>query len=249
METKKRVKAADRTLDLFEVFRREMRPMSLSEIAAAMEIPVSSCHGLVNTLMSRGYLSQLAAQRTYYPTRLLYELGGHLVAHDPVLSRVTPILEALRDKTGETVVLARRQDRLVQYIHVIESSEVIRYSAKVADLRSLHSSALGKALLGALEVQVRSELAERLVYEKVTSNTIVSPRRLLADVAAGEARGWHMTRGESVVDVQAVAKSTLLGFDPHAVAIAGPLSRMEPLIEKHARSLASACAEMEVATR
>jgi IclR family transcriptional regulator, acetate operon repressor len=249
MATEKRVKAADRTLDLFEAFEKAAHPMNLSEIALAMEIPVSSCHGLVNTLLSRGYLSPVGGTRTYYPTRLLYELGRRISAADPVLAKVAPILEALREKSGETVVLGKRRDRFVQYLLVLESDKTIRYSANVSDLRSLHSSALGKALLGALPVEDRTEVAQSLEFQRVTANTVANARRLLADVAAGEARGWHMTQGESVVDVAAVARSVMLGREAHAVAIAGPLPRMEPMIEKHARSLAAACTEMQAATR
>ncbi len=223
--------------------------MSLSEIALAMDIPVSSCHVLVATLVSRGYLSQAGGPRAYYPTRMLYELGQDLLAKDPVLTKVTPLLENLRDKSGETIVLGKRLDRFVQYIHVLEAPQTIRYSANVSDIRSLHSSALGKALLGAMPVEQRTEVAQNLGYERVTSKTVPNAKRLLADVAAGEARGWHMTRGESVVDVAAVAKSVLLGREVHAVAIAGPLSRMEPMLEKFARLLGAACADMEAATR
>ncbi|MBA2962660.1 MULTISPECIES: IclR family transcriptional regulator [Ramlibacter] len=248
MGLEKRVKAADRTLDLFEAFQKAGRPMSLSEIALAMDIPVSSCHGLVNTLVSRGYLGPVGGPRSYYPSRLLYELGRNLLARDPVLSKVTPILEVLRDKCGETVVLGRRLDKYVQYVHVLEAAKTIRYTASVSDLRSLHSSALGKALLGALPEERRAALVQTLDYERVTPNTVPNAKRLLADVAAGEARGWHMTQGESVVDVAAVAKWVLLGGEPHAVAIAGPLNRMAPLMEKHARLLTAANTEMAAAT-
>ncbi len=248
MPTDKRVKAADRTIDLFEAFEKAGRSMSLSEIAGAMDIPISSCHGLVNTLVSRGYLSSTGKQRAYYPTRLLFELGRNILARDPVLARVTPILEALRDKCGETVVLARRLDKFAQYLIVLESPKTIRFSAQTSVLRSLHSSALGKALLGALPEDKRIELAQSLDYDRVTSNTLPNAKRLLADVAAGAARGWHLTRGESVADVAAVARAVLLGGEHHAVAIAGPLVRMEPMLEKHARMLAAASAEMEAAT-
>jgi len=248
MPSDKRVKAADRTIDLFEAFQRAGCPMSLSEIAAAMEIPVSSCHGLVNTLVSRGYLSPVGRQRAYYPTRLLYELGRNILGKDPVLSRVTPILEALRDKCGETIVLARRLDRFAQYLLVLESPKTIRFSARTSALRSLHSSALGKALLGALPLDKREALAQTLDYERLTPNTLQNARRLLADVAEGEKRGWHLTHGESVTDVSAIAKSLVLAGEHHAVAIAGPLARMTPALEKHARALAAACTQMETAT-
>ena len=50
------VKGASRTLDLLEVFTEAQAPMSLTELAQRTGIPLSSCHALVRTLQTRGYL-------------------------------------------------------------------------------------------------------------------------------------------------------------------------------------------------
>ena len=40
-------KIVDRTLDLLELFAKEKRPLSLSDIARLLRIPVSSCHDVI----------------------------------------------------------------------------------------------------------------------------------------------------------------------------------------------------------
>ncbi len=244
MATEKRVKAADRTLDMFEAFNRVGRPLNLSELAKAVDIPVSSCHGLVRTLTLRGYLCEVGTQRMHYPTRRLFDLARSLLARDPILMKVSPLLEALRDKTGETVVFGKRLDKFVIYLDVVESEKTIRFSAEVSALRSLHSSALGKALLGAMPNEKRVELVGMLDLSAVTPNTISSAKKLLANIRAGEDRGWHSTRGESVDDVMALARSVMLGGECYAMAVAGPLARMEPLEQRHAKALSAAIAHM-----
>ncbi len=244
MATEKRVKAADRTLDVFEAFSREGRPLNLSDLAKAVDMPVSSCHGLVRTLTSRGYLSEVGTQRMHYPTRKLFDLTRGILARDPVLMKVSPILAALRDRTGETAVFGKRLDKFVIYLDVVESTETIRFSAEVSRLRALHSSALGKALLGAMPEPRRSEFVGTLDLTPVTGNTISSARKLLANIASSEERGWHSTRGESVSDVMAVARAVVLGGETYAVAVAGPLSRMEPLETRHVKALGQAIAQM-----
>ena len=52
------VKTAERMLDLIELFALERRPLSLSNIAERLQMPNSSTHALVNTLLGRGYLYQ-----------------------------------------------------------------------------------------------------------------------------------------------------------------------------------------------
>lgn len=233
----KRVKAADRTLDLFEAFARCRRPMSLSEIAREIEMPVSSCHVLLGTLVSRGYLTVLEHQRTYYPSKLIFELASTVLAHSPVISIISPFLRKLCDRCGETVVLGKRIGRQVIYLDVHESSQTIRFSARVSTLRDLHSSALGKALLAQMPVAEREELVRQLPMRKVTGHTLTSAKALLANIDQGIQRGWQLTRAESVEDVSAVAQGIELAGEHYAVAIAGPFSRMEPRLEEHARAL------------
>jgi len=56
------VKTAGCTLDLFEVFARKKKPLSLSQLARAIGAPVSSCFGIVRTLEARGYLHEVKAR-------------------------------------------------------------------------------------------------------------------------------------------------------------------------------------------
>ena len=57
------VKTAARTLDVFECFAEARRPLSLSELARAIEAPVSSCFALIRTLEDRGYLYAVGRRR------------------------------------------------------------------------------------------------------------------------------------------------------------------------------------------
>ena len=245
----KRVKAADRTLDLFEAFGKTGRPLNLSELAQAVHVPVSSCHSLVKTLSSRGYLVTAGAHRMYYPTRRLFDLARKILDRDPVLAKVRPALEALRDQSGETVIVGKRLGDCVIYLDVIETAQRIRYSAEASSLKPLHSSSMGKALLAALPDDELSELVGRLELKQITRNTICSARKLLADVRAGRERGWQMTRGENVSDVVAIASSVRLDGEDYAVAVAGPLGRMEPAIPRHSKMLKAAVDAMAVADR
>lgn len=246
MTPERRVKAADRTLDLFEAFDQAGRPLNLSELAKAVGIPVSSCHGLVRTLTSRGYLCEVGTQRMHYPTRRLFDLARSILARDPILMKVSTLLGALRDQTGETVVLGKRLDKFVIYLDVQQSDKTIRFSAEVSALRPLHSSALGKALLGALPADKRAELVATLDLSPVTANTVSSVRKLQADISAAQARGWYVTRGESVDDVMAVARPVQLGGETYAVAVAGPLARMAPLESRHLKALGKTIDQMLV---
>lgn len=241
------VKTVVRTLDVFEAFATARRPLSLSELARAIRVPVASCFAIARTLERRGYLYALRSRRGFYPTKRLLDNARLIVAHDPLAERLAPVLADLRDATGETVIFGKRVEDRAVYLDVLEGPHTVRYAARIGDFKPLHSSAIGKALLGALGDAEGCSLLGRLELARVTSATITSRRALAADLAAGRARGWYVTRGENVADVMAVAAPVAINDEMFAIAVAGPLPRMTRHLDRHAAALVAARQTLEAA--
>jgi IclR family transcriptional regulator, acetate operon repressor len=239
------VKTAGRTLDLFEAFARAAKPLSLSQLARAIGAPVSSCFGIVRTLEARGYLYEVKARGGFYPTKLLYEHARVIAGHDPLSEHLVPLLEKLRDQTGETVLVSKRLERQAVYLEVLESPHSIRYSPKVGEFRPLHASASGKALLGSLAPAARSALLAGMKLPRVTSRTITSRAALEADLEKGRARGWYLTRGETVPDLMALSVPVAVNGEIYSVALAGPIHRMDGALKRHAKLLTELRAALE----
>lgn len=234
------VKTAVRTVNLFEAFARRKGPMTLTQIAESLSAPISSCHGLVRTLSAMGYLYTSEQSRAIYPTKRLLEIATVISDHDPVLESIVPILESLRDNSNETVLLGRRQGEGVLYLDVIQGGQTVRYSAGVGDIKPLHSSAIGKAFLGRLDPGERAAQIARLPMDNHTPNTIVDRAALEADLSAGIAKGYFVTKGENVVDVMGIATTAEVYGDVFGIAIAAPLARMEGDEELQAARLLAA---------
>lgn len=243
------VKSAERTLLILEAFAEACQPLLLSELAKRIAIPVSTCHGLVRTLKARGYLYEIGSRRGYYPTLRWLEKVRTIAAHDPVAERVAPFLERLAEETGESVLLGRQLGDRVMYLLVIVSRHSIRYSAQVGDIKPLHSSSAGKALLGAMPEAQRQAILAGLKLARVTPATITSREALEKDLAASRARGWYATRGENVADVHAIAAPVKLGGQLHAVVVAGPAPRMEKALAAQVKRLQRACKAIEADER
>jgi IclR family transcriptional regulator, acetate operon repressor len=231
------MKSAERTLDLFEAFASSQKSLSLSELARLMKMPVSTCFGLVRTLESRGYVYAIKPRSGFYPTKRLLDMARVIAAHDPLLERAEPILQELRDKTGETVTLAKRQGNRIIYLDVFESPQLIRYSAQIGEFRSLYTSSAGKAILGSLDEAERREILAGVKLRKYTANSLVTQRDLEADIVRSAKRGWYANMGEIVEDLMAVAIPLKLNDDWYGVSIIGPIYRMQPELEKYLKVL------------
>jgi DNA-binding IclR family transcriptional regulator len=235
------VKTAGRTVQIFEAFGDAQEPLSLTEIGRILHAPLSSCLYLVRALEQRGYLYPVGNRRNFYPTRKMLDIANAIAVGEPWMSQFEQALTGLRNRTRETVLLGKRQANRVVYLMVLEGDQTIRYSANIGDLKPLHSSSSGKALLSTLSPTERAKTVAKLPMEKITDATITDPAQLLADLEQIASRGYAIARGENVEDVMAIAKAVSLGSDLYSVVVAGPLARMEANLDKHAEALEAAC--------
>jgi IclR family acetate operon transcriptional repressor len=246
-ETAGSVKAAARALDVIEAFARTTSPLSLSELAAQIGAPLSTCHGIARTLQARGYLYALEKKRGLYPTRRLYEVAVGMARHDPLLERLRPALIALRDWTGETVVLARREGDEVVYLEVLESPQTIRYATKPGERKPIHSSSLGKALLSLDDRTAFDSFLRRSPLRAVTPHTIVDGEALWRQLQESRKLGYITSRAENVTDVTAIAMLVNIGGETLALASAGPIARYEAKFDRNLAALRSAIEELRQA--
>ncbi len=240
------VKAAARTLDVIELFSRELRPLRLSEIADLLDAPVSSCFQLLKTLERRGYVYALRL-KSYYPTKQLLQKAEAIAAHDPIIMLLAPALEKLRDETGESVVLGQRSGDHVVMLEVIESPHLIRFTGHPGAVREMHCSALGKALLAEMTTEERNACLPPDPMPARTPATITRRTKLYAELAASRKRGWYEVRGESVAELHAIAVPLCVGTSQLALCLAGPVTRFAPQREAHARKLLAAVRQIEAA--
>lgn len=239
--SKPTVIGVERVLDIFESFQEYKNPMSMTDLADATGIPKSTCHAILTTLQKRGYVYSLNRPRAHYPTNRLYDVASEIMENDVFVRRATPLIEKLRDITGETVILGKRHGDEAIYLQVVEGSYSIRYSAKNGDLKPLHSSAIGKALLGSMRLAELEAFAQNKSFAKVTDATITDPAALVEEIQKSKKLGYFKTCGENVSDVWAISSSLKVGSNVFAIAVAGPGNRMENFPSEYLLLLVGSC--------
>lgn len=231
---------------LFEAFAREKRALTLSELARLLEMPASSCLNLIRTLELTGYLYEIGRRQGYYPTGRLLKMAQTIAASDPVLDRVRPALQELRDASAETVVLAKfRDEHHVVYLDVLEASSSIRYTAQPGEVREAYCNSAGRALLSTLAPEEQARALSGMAMKPYTERTLVTPQAVAANLAETQRKGWFANIGETLPDLAGLAWPFKLGSEHYAISIAGPLYRVEPHIERLASMLRAACSTIE----
>jgi len=240
------VKMAWRVIEILELFAQEKQPLALSEMARLLEMPISSCLGLIRTLEERGYIYETGRRQGYYPTGRLLAMAQQIAAHDPVLDRVKPALLELRDTARETVVFGKLRDLAhVVYLEVADAPQRIRYAAEAGETRPSYANSLGRALLSTLEPAARRQALQGMKLAKLTEATLTGVAAIAAEIESAAARGWYGNLGESIADLAGIAWPVRIGGQAYAMSIAGPRYRVEPRIEALAAMLRAACGAIE----
>lgn len=221
------VKTALRVIEIMEIYAREGRSLTLTELARLLGAPMSSCLGLIRTLTSLGYLYETGRRQGYYPTRRLLDIAQRISRSDQLLERVQPVLEALRDETGETAVFGKLQDDgRVLYLEVCESENPVRYTASPGEVRDARVNSIGRAILGAMTAEAREAALSDLAALDRATPTAPSQEALAEAIAHWQAQGWYPNFAESFPDLGAIAVPIELNGAIYGISVAGPIQRV-----------------------
>lgn len=208
-----------------------------AELRERLGLPKSSCFTLMETLKSAGYVYWVGRDQGYYPTQKWFNLSRAVSESDPVLLVVSPHLSALRNATGETVMFSKLDGLRLLYLATSESPKIVRFAASAGQHRPLHPAAAGRALLAALPPDERQALISRMTLTRYTAATPVSAQKLNALIQKESAQGWHVNLGGYAEDTATVAVGLTIGLENYALAVGGPLNRIEGCIPKIAKAL------------
>ncbi|BCG04451.1 putative transcriptional regulator, IclR family protein (plasmid) [Paraburkholderia sp. PGU19] len=236
------VPAAARALAIFEIFAREKRELTNSELAKFLGVAESSCSDLVNTLIGLGYINRAQQSRTLYPTSRLFFIASEVNTNDWRGAKIQQVCEALRDKTGESALCGALSNRSVTVLAFSPGRDPLRYTRSRGDRISLHVSSIGKAILAKLPVeQVAKELGNES-YERLTPNTLTEPVELARQVEEFRHKGWAYLENEGSEGLASIAVSGPIGGELLAFSITGAQPRIRRNQVEYLNALKELCA-------
>jgi DNA-binding IclR family transcriptional regulator len=242
-------KIVERTLDFLELFAREKRPLSLSDISRLLSIPVSSCHDVLQALEERGFIYEVSPRGGYYPTLRMYEAGKVIAENDPVMLRAEHLLRDLRDSMDESVLLAKVNGLIGTYLLSFETSQPLRFQLKVGNnVTSLHAASAGKAILGSLGDEALDAALNNITYTAFTPQTAKTKDELRSMIMLGREQGFYVNDGESVDGLTTISAPFTWQRSLFIVTVAAPSARLKPRISETSARLLEVCQKLGMKT-
>lgn len=179
------VKSAARILDVLELLGRARAPLSLKEIAQELSYPMSSAHGLLMTLIAKGYAARNDADRYFLNAAYRNGPGWASGPDAELIGLAEPIMRDLRDRCGETVMLGiLNQDLMLKIVAKCVANRAVRYDSPFSGGVPSYCSAMGRVLLSGRENRTIDRYLARERLVKLTPMTVTSKaqlRRLFRD--------------------------------------------------------------------
>lgn len=217
------VQSVDRVIDLLESLTDLGGDATLSELAAASNLPMPTIHRLMRTLVSRGYARQTPSRR--------YTLGPHLIRLGESAGRqlgagARPHLEKVALELGETANLAMIDRDMAVYVAQAASAHSMRMFTEVGRRVYCHCTGVGKAVLAQLPETTVREIVARVGMPPATDLSITDVDTLLAELARIREQGYAVDDGEQEVGVRCFAVPVPGAPTPSAISISGPAARV-----------------------
>jgi DNA-binding IclR family transcriptional regulator len=210
----------DRFVSVLSCFSVHAPVATAAEIRARTGLPPTTTNRLLRSLVDRGVLSQ---DRRGYKLSLRFVGWAEVAkAGSDLVEASTPILSALRDRSGESTGLALLDNDCRYVINNCSSRKSIVFHTEIGQTLPLHAGSGGKVILAFNNQQLD---VKRL--KKLASGTITSRANLAKELELIRKRGWAYAQSEREDGLNSVAAPVfdsggLIG----SMTIGGPSFRM-----------------------
>jgi DNA-binding IclR family transcriptional regulator len=210
------IQSVDRAIRVLTALQGARR-MSLSELAARLDLAASTTHGIVRTLVEHGMVVQERGSSRYQLGPAVLQLGNVYLDTLELRTKAIPWAEDLARRTGMAV---RTGVLLIDHVVIIQHEprpDGSRQMPEVGIVIPAHASALGKAMLA-----FRHEDADRILagdLRSMTGETLTSPADIRTQLEQIRSTGIAREQDEAVIGEAAVASPVFDSWGDVAGAI------------------------------
>ena len=212
--------------EILNCFSIEAPEPTLQQIARTTGLPASTCQRLVQNMVHEGFLDR-DGDRYRIGLRLVQWATPGTFGLDTV-RLVRPILQELRDRTGETACLYIRDGALRTVVAVADTRHVVMRPFLVGQVMPIHAGAPGKIFL-AFDPAARDALLGTELT-RYTPATPVSWSQLDEQTEVARNQGFFAAFGERNSDVGSIS-APVFKHDGQLAAVLGlgfPTQRISP---------------------
>jgi IclR family transcriptional regulator, KDG regulon repressor len=185
-----------KALDVLDLVASYGRPVRFSEVLENAIYPKATLYRFLQTLTHQGMLAYDADRQTYSLGVRLVRLAHAAWAQSSLAPLARPYLDELASQTGETIHLAQMDQGQVLYVDKRNATRPVDMFSQAGKVGPAYCTGVGKAMLAFMPAEAVSAAVARQSFHRFTQQTLDSPEKLMAELAAINARGHAFDREE-----------------------------------------------------
>lgn len=202
--------------------------VTLKDLAQATDLPLTTAHRLMGTLLAQGFAQADPDRGTYTVGVEAFRTGMAFLAVRKLVEIARPHLKTLLDATSETANLALLEDDAIIYAAQAESHLPVRAFFRPGRRTPLAVSAVGKACLAALPLDERAARLSGLTLNPPTAKAAATLAVLAAQIDSARGNGYAVDDEEQSIGMRCIGAAILdeRGYPVGGVSISGPTARL-----------------------
>jgi DNA-binding IclR family transcriptional regulator len=213
-----------RALKILEALAAAGAPQGVRDIARSLGVSPSIAQRLLATLAEHGFAEQ-DASRKYGVGLRAFAVGNTFVGGNALARESLDELQSLAERHRLNAYLGVLRNRAVVYLLACQSSGPIAIRTAAGAETTLHTTALGKALMCGMTDEEARKLLGREPYARLTLHTKTRFTSLAADLREGRRLGYVASDEENLIGVYAIGAPVRDARGLVVAAISGALPR------------------------
>jgi len=213
-----------RALEILELLANSFNGLTLPDVARRLQIPKSSAHCILLTLLRQDFVSRSERTRRYVLGQKVFSLASHALAGQRVREAAMPHLRQLMLTTNLTVHMGVLDGSEAILIAKVDPSGAAALATWLGRRMEVHCTGVGKALIAHLPANELEQLLHSRTFPRHNENTMVSAKRLMQELESVRALGYATDDEEDEVGYRCIGVPVFEhGRAVAAISLAGSL--------------------------
>ncbi|MFD7877427.1 IclR family transcriptional regulator [Streptomyces sp. NPDC059766] len=232
------ITSVQRAFRLLEAVSGHVNGAPAKQLARETELPLATAYHLLRTLVHDGYLRKLDDGGFVLGDRMQ---ALHTTSREQaLLSRVRPVLAALRDELATAAYLTFYEDGEIRVAEIVDGPRAPRVDLWVGFEDAGHATALGKSVLRELDEDARRDYLSRHLLADLTPRTVTSSPELLRRIDRSPVAPAVTDLEEYALGTVCVATPVYSGDTLGSLGVSMPAARASRITEVLARLIPTA---------
>jgi IclR family KDG regulon transcriptional repressor len=201
-----------RALSVLTFVAESKDPIGVKDIAAALRLPMSTSHRLLDLLLEGGFVEKDEGRRRYSIGMEFLRLANLTSQRTTYAAAIQPVLDGITKATGETTMYAEYlpSKQAAMYSAKSDSPHSLRFKVQLFQETPLEWAASGSAILAFLAADVQAEI-QAAGRTSPTTKKRLSRAAFFERIDTIRQNGYAVSEGEELADSIGIAVPVMFG--------------------------------------